>query len=182
MLRILIGRPSAVWSQLVSPGVLGMPSADRAGCTPARFGCSPRAGAAPGGEPPPHLNKPRDNLCEDTLRLDRPLSARIERFAGVVRAPLQRLKIERRRNTDGTWRWYGIYRTPDTHGNGTIRVRLDTTDEDRTRGFNRCEHLRPIPTLRPPIRRALPPPLRRRIHQPRPRRLQLARTRPLRWP
>ena len=59
----------------------------------------------------------------------------------VVLVPLERTKIETRRNADGTWRWYGVYSAPG----GTLRVRLDTTDEDRKRKFNRSEHLRPIP-------------------------------------
>jgi hypothetical protein len=63
--------------------------------------------------------------------------------------PLERLKLEPRRNADRTWRWYGIYQAPATHGSGTVRVRLDTTDDDRKRGFNRCEHLRPIPPSDP---------------------------------
>jgi hypothetical protein len=78
-------------------------------------------------------------LCVGELDLD----------GNVVLTPLERLKVERRPNADGTWRWYGIYRAPDTPDAGTIRVRLDTTDEDRTCGFNRCEHLRPIPPSDP---------------------------------
>jgi hypothetical protein len=59
----------------------------------------------------------------------------------IVLTPLARIKIESRRNADGTWRWYGVYAHPS---GGTVRVRLDTTDEDRARKFNRSEHLRPI--------------------------------------
>lgn len=73
-------------------------------------------------------------------------SGELDAEGNVVLTPLERVKIERRPNADGTWRWYGVYRSPDT---GTIRVRLDTTDEDRARGFNRCEHLRPIPPSDP---------------------------------
>jgi hypothetical protein len=58
---------------------------------------------------------------------------------------LERIKIEPRQNADGTYRWYGVFNVPDHAGGGTIRVRLDTTDEDRRRRFNRAEHLRAIP-------------------------------------
>jgi len=71
----------------------------------------------------------------------------------VTLIPLDRTKIEPRRNADGTWRWYGLYTIPDHAGGGTLRVRLDTTDEDRRRKFNRAEHLRPIPPSDPEYRR-----------------------------
>jgi hypothetical protein len=38
---------------------------------------------------------------------------------------------------------------PAHAGGGTLRVRLDTTDDDRRRDFNRAEHLRPIPPSDP---------------------------------
>jgi hypothetical protein len=69
---------------------------------------------------------------------------------------LERTKIEPRRNADGTWRWYGLYAVPDHAGGGTLRVRLDTTDEDRRRRFNRAEHLRPIPPSDPDYQRLYP--------------------------
>jgi hypothetical protein len=62
----------------------------------------------------------------------------------ITLIPLERTKIEPRPNADGTWRWYGNYTVPDHAGGGTLRVRLDTTDDDRRRDFNRAEHLRPI--------------------------------------
>ena len=71
----------------------------------------------------------------------------------VTLIPLERTKIEPRRNADGTWRWYGVYAVPDDAGGGTIRVRLDTTDEDRRRKFNRAEHLRAIPPSDPDYQR-----------------------------
>ena len=98
----------------------------------------------------------------------------------VTLIPLERIKIESRRNADGTWRWYGVFAVPEDSGGGTIRVRLDTTDEDRRRKFNRSEHLRAIPPSDPDYQQPLRPPLRRGIDQPRPRRQQLARPRPLR--
>jgi hypothetical protein len=49
-------------------------------------------------------------------------------------------KIFPRRNADGSHRWYVEFATPSC---GTVhRQRIDTTDEDRTRGYNRAEHLR----------------------------------------
>lgn len=59
--------------------------------------------------------------------------------------PLCRRKVMSRTNADGTYRWYGTYRLPTELGGGEITVRLDTTDEDRRRKFNRTENLRPIP-------------------------------------
>lgn len=63
----------------------------------------------------------------------------------LILLPLGRRQIMRRRNADGTWRWYQEYDVPPEVGGGTIMVRLDTTDEDRKRRFNRTEHVRPIP-------------------------------------
>ncbi|MGQ0803513.1 MAG: transposase [Actinomycetota bacterium] len=70
----------------------------------------------------------------------------------AVLTPLERIKIEKRPNADGTWRWYGVYLTEQ----GTLRVRLDTTDEDRAKGFNRSEHLRAIPPSDPDYQRLYP--------------------------
>ena len=58
---------------------------------------------------------------------------------------LQRTSIKRQRNTDGTHRWYGVYRLPDHLGGDTIMIRADTTDEDRRRKINRSENYRLIP-------------------------------------
>ncbi|RIK05408.1 MAG: hypothetical protein DCC49_12475 [Acidobacteria bacterium] len=80
----------------------------------------------------------------------------LDEAGAVVMTPLQRLKVEQRRNVDGTWRWYGVYSVPAPTGPGTVRVRLDTTDEDRARSFNRCEHLRAIPPSDPDYRRLCP--------------------------
>jgi hypothetical protein len=88
---------------------------------------------------------------------DAPLSAsELDATGDVVLIPLERTKIEPRRNLDGTWRWYGVYAVPDDTGGGTIRVRLDTTDEDRRRKFNRAEHLRTIPPSDPDDQRLYP--------------------------
>lgn len=60
--------------------------------------------------------------------------------------PLQRGQIRRRRNKDGTFRFYADYVVPDTLGGGAIRNEpLHITAQDRTSGFNRTEHLRGIP-------------------------------------
>ncbi len=74
----------------------------------------------------------------------------------VILVALTRTKIEQRANADGTWRWYGVYEVPADSGGGSIRVRLDTTDDDRRRKFNRCEHLRPIPPSDPDYARLYP--------------------------
>lgn len=66
---------------------------------------------------------------------------------------LDRIKIESHRSVDGTWRCYGVDDVPDESGGGTVRVRLDTTDEDRRRNFNRTEHLRAIPPGDPDYQR-----------------------------
>lgn len=58
--------------------------------------------------------------------------------------PLTRTKLARRSDKD-RWRLYGEYRLPDHLGGTTIRLRLDQTAEDRLTGYNREEHLRPIP-------------------------------------
>jgi hypothetical protein len=73
-----------------------------------------------------------------------------------VFVPLARRKIDRRPNADGTWRWYGTHELPPELGGGTVLVRLDTTDEDRRRKFNRTEHVRPIPPDDPDYRRLYP--------------------------
>jgi hypothetical protein len=51
------------------------------------------------------------------------------------------IKIEPRANKD-SWRWSLLLRLPCGH---EVRERLDTTDDDTARGFNRSEHLRAIP-------------------------------------
>lgn len=80
----------------------------------------------------------------------------LDETGAVLLTPLYRVKIEKRANADGTWRWYGLYSVPTPTGPGSIRVRLDTTDEDRAQGFNRCEHLRAIPPSDADYRRLYP--------------------------
>lgn len=54
--------------------------------------------------------------------------------------PCPTAKIYSRRNADGNHRWYIEFATPTC---GTVqRERIDTTDDDRKRGYNRAEHLR----------------------------------------
>jgi hypothetical protein len=67
----------------------------------------------------------------------------------MVLIALERRKLIRRSNLDGTYRWCGEYNVPVSSGGGTIRQRLDITDDDRRRKFNRTEHLRPIPPSDP---------------------------------
>lgn len=59
---------------------------------------------------------------------------------------LPRRRLIRRRNRTG-WRWYGEYDVQHPNGgeSARIRVRLDLTDEDQDREFNRPENLRAIP-------------------------------------
>ena len=59
--------------------------------------------------------------------------------------PLPRLKTERRGRADGGFVLYNVYEVPAQLGGGTVRLRLDQTDEDVANGFNREEHLRAIP-------------------------------------
>ncbi len=80
----------------------------------------------------------------------------LDENGNVALIPLERIKLETRRNGDGTWRWYGIYHVPPPTGPATIRVRLDTSDEDRAAKFNRCEHLRALPPSDPDYQRLYP--------------------------
>lgn len=63
---------------------------------------------------------------------------------GVFQA-LRLAKITKsRRKASRTWRWYGLYELPTELGGGTVRLRLDVSDEDQAVGLNRTEHLRAI--------------------------------------
>lgn len=70
---------------------------------------------------------------------------------------LERRRLIRRRNGNG-WRWYGEYDVEDPNGGAParIRVRLDLTDEDQARKFNRPENLRAIPPTDPDFARLYP--------------------------
>jgi hypothetical protein len=57
---------------------------------------------------------------------------------------LKRLKTHRAQDKRGRFRWYNEYALPDSFGGKGVVVRLDTTDADRARGFNRTENVRPI--------------------------------------
>ena len=67
--------------------------------------------------------------------------------AEIVLQPLDRLETQRRPNSDGTYRFYVVYRVPDPRGGTpkTIRLRTFTDDDDRAAGFNRAENVRQIP-------------------------------------
>ena len=69
---------------------------------------------------------------------------------------LERSKVLKRDNADGTSRWYVEYELPADKGGRRVRVRLDTTDKDRARKLNRSEHLRGIPTDGPDWARLYP--------------------------
>src|SRR5438270_13630375 len=62
---------------------------------------------------------------------------------------LRRVKTHRARGKNGRYRWYNEYALPGQAGGKTVTVRLDTTDEDRARGFNRTENVRVIPPTDP---------------------------------
>lgn len=65
-----------------------------------------------------------------------------------VFVPLERLQIKNGRNPDGTYRWHGRYRLPDSHGGGDLWIRADTTDTDlakKPKPVNRSENFRLIP-------------------------------------
>lgn len=69
---------------------------------------------------------------------------------------LERVKVRRAANRDGTFRFYVEYRLPAAKGGGIIRVRIDTTTEDDERKLNRSEHVRAIPTDDPDWDRLYP--------------------------
>jgi hypothetical protein len=58
--------------------------------------------------------------------------------------PLRRVRTHRTRDKSGTFRWYNDYRLPHRLGGGIVTVRLHSNDDDRNRGFNRTENIRPI--------------------------------------
>lgn len=68
---------------------------------------------------------------------------------------LPRLRTHRRSGADG-WRWYNTYRLPQIMGAGEITVRLHGNNDDRNRGLNRTENLRPIATGDPDFERLYP--------------------------
>lgn len=72
---------------------------------------------------------------------------------------LKRVKTHRTQDRRGKYRWYGEYLLPVPLRGKTVIVRLDTTDADRGRGFNRTENVRPIPPSDPDF----PAPIRRRV-------------------
>ncbi len=60
---------------------------------------------------------------------------------------LRRIKTQRAVTKQGRFCWYNQNALPDSKQ--TVILRLDTTDEDRDRGFNRTENLRVIPPSDP---------------------------------
>ncbi len=71
----------------------------------------------------------------------------------VTFVPLERIRTHRTASKAGTFRWYNDYRLPADYGSAVITVRLHGNDEDRKRGFNRTENVRPIPPGDPDFER-----------------------------
>ncbi len=70
----------------------------------------------------------------------------VDSLGNVVLLPAKRLKTERRKNSDGTWRMYNLWQAPD---GGTFREPVIDTDDDKLRKLNRAERLRSIPPTDP---------------------------------
>jgi hypothetical protein len=59
---------------------------------------------------------------------------------------LERVRVRRAANRNGTYRFYMEYRLPEDLGGGIVRLRIDTTEDDVARGLNRSEYMRAVPT------------------------------------
>jgi hypothetical protein len=70
----------------------------------------------------------------------------VDSAGAEVLLPAKRLKTERRKNSDGTWRIYNLWQAPD---GGTFREPVIDTDDDKLRKLNRAERLRSIPPTDP---------------------------------
>jgi len=75
----------------------------------------------------------------------------------------KRLKTERRKNSDGTWRMYNLWQAPD---GGTFREPVIDTEDDKLRKLNRAERLRSIPPTDVDYKGALWAAQRRRSSEP----------------
>ena len=62
---------------------------------------------------------------------------------------LARVRTHRIKDKSGLFRWYNDYRLPESHGGGTVTVRLHNTAQDAARKLNRTENVRPIPPSDP---------------------------------
>lgn len=65
-----------------------------------------------------------------------------------VFVPLERLQVKKDQNPDGTFRWHGRFRLPESHGGTEIWIRADTTEADlakKPKPVNRSENFRLIP-------------------------------------
>jgi hypothetical protein len=58
---------------------------------------------------------------------------------------LRRIRTHRIQDKSGSYRWYNDYELPDSHGGGTVTVRLHGDKTDKVRRLNRTENVRPIP-------------------------------------
>jgi hypothetical protein len=66
---------------------------------------------------------------------------------------LNRVRTYRKPSRNG-YRWYNSYALPSwLGGGGTVTIRLDQTEADVARGFNRTENIRVIPRSDPDFRR-----------------------------
>jgi hypothetical protein len=70
----------------------------------------------------------------------------VDSSGNEVLLPAKRLKTERRKNSDGTWRMYNLWQAPD---GSTFREPVIDTDDDKLRKLNRAERLRSIPPTDP---------------------------------
>jgi hypothetical protein len=99
-----------------------------------------------GMEPEPLMETVRGEHCyHDLWAVDGRVAERILTEDGTAEfRPVDIAHLERRPSSDSC-RWYHLLRIPCPHGAHTHRIRLDQTDQDVKRDFNRTEHLRQIP-------------------------------------
>ena len=63
----------------------------------------------------------------------------------MVFSPLRRTRTHRTKDKSGLFRWYNDYELPASLRGGEITVRLHANEQDKARGLNRTENVRPIP-------------------------------------
>jgi hypothetical protein len=64
--------------------------------------------------------------------------------------PLKKVTTIRKPLADGAWTIKTQFEVPEEFGGGRLWLRLDTSDEDKVRGFNRAENLRSFSPLADP--------------------------------
>lgn len=88
------------------------------------------------------------------LRAGAPGIVELDETGQPIFTELLRVATKRRpRVRERSYRWYNQYEVPISHGGGTLMLRLDPTEADVARRFNRAENLRPIPPSDPDYRR-----------------------------